>query len=194
MLVAASHGHRKVVSALITANAQVDGVSGSTSALCMAVTKGFDGLVSDLIQAGADIDKPCKGVGYGPLHIAAHTANLKIISMLVMADAQVNMAAEDGYTPLLAAAQDGNAAVVSALIQANADVNQPETSIGASPLYIGAEHGHLPVVAALLKANAQVDQATNFGKTPFDVASHNGHHKVARALSKAAGKRRKAEL
>jgi ankyrin repeat protein len=87
------------------------------SALMLVSLKGNRELAERLIKKGADINK----TGWTPLHYAASTGQVAIISLLLENSAYIDAESPNGTTPLMMAAMYGTPAAVSFLLQEGAD-------------------------------------------------------------------------
>jgi len=87
------------------------------SPLMMAALKGQKDLADKLIKKGADINK----TGWTPLHYAASSGHLAIISLLLENSAYIDAESPNGTTPLMMAAMYGTPAAVKLLLQEGAD-------------------------------------------------------------------------
>ena len=83
--------------------------------------------------------------GRTPLHCAASSDHLAVVTALLDAKANVNAAMKNGFTPLYIAAQKGHLDVVNALRDEGANVNAVIPG-GETPLHMAARNGHLDVV------------------------------------------------
>ena len=94
--------------------------------------------------------------GYGQALLAACEKNdVKTVSLLMTAGADVNKADIDGWTPLLVASDKGRTEIVKLLIEKGADVNKPENILGMTPLNWAAYRGHKEIVKLLIAAGAK---------------------------------------
>ena len=87
------------------------------SPLMMACLKGQLELARQLIERGADVNKP----GWAPLHYAATNGHLEIMEMLLDQNAYIDAESPNGSTPLMMAALYGTTAAVKLLLDAGAD-------------------------------------------------------------------------
>lgn len=87
------------------------------SALMLASLQGLTELCVQLIDKGADVNKP----GWAPLHYAATNGHLAVMRLLLEHDAYIDAESPNGTTPLMMAAQYGTQAAVVLLLEAGAD-------------------------------------------------------------------------
>lgn len=87
------------------------------SPLMLAALKGLAGFCQQLIDKGADVNKP----GWTPLHYAATNGHLEIMTLLLDKYAYIDAASPNGTTPLMMAAHYGTPAAVKLLLEAGAD-------------------------------------------------------------------------
>ena len=183
LLHGAGGGHRGVVQALIKAGINLDMRSrlmGAT-ALGLAAQAGHLDIVSDLVMAGASVNK-LDAQGVPPVFHLCRNAQPAAVQLLIDHNADVNIASKRlGETPLTGACISGSLPTVQALIKAGANVNHHEYESGFTPLMLAASRGHKDIVVALLEAGADV-QATRSrdGKvTARDQALLNKHVALA---------------
>ncbi len=106
-----------------------------------------------------------------------------VVERLLMAEADVNAADNNGWTALHMAVKGGHLEVINRLLTANADVNAPATCGNSrTALQTAVERGHLEVIHRLLTANVNVNAANNFGETALHVAAREGHLEVVKRL------------
>ena len=121
---------------------------------------------------------------YTALIVGSHFARKKAVELLLKANANINIQAENGITPLYAASSNGHSDIVSVLLKANADPNI-QVNDGATPLIIASQRGHFNVVSILLENNADPNHQAVIGGTPLYTASCEGHTKIVDLLLKA---------
>jgi serine/threonine-protein phosphatase 6 regulatory ankyrin repeat subunit B len=177
-MLASIKGHDQVVESLLKVNADVNiqGMKGVT-ALILACMVGHDELhmlVKATIQDNSD-----EGTA---LMRASHD---QVVELLLKANADVNVQANNGTTALMLASDNGHDQVVELLLKANADVNV-QANNGTTALMLASDNGHDQVVELLLGANADVNvQDKNNRGTALMRASLNGHDQVVELLLKA---------
>ena len=91
------------------------------NALMLAALRGHAGLLRQLVERGAEVNKP----GWTPLHYAAthpEPASVEMVELLLEHFAYIDAASPNDSTPLMMAARYGTAASVRLLIDAGADV------------------------------------------------------------------------
>ena len=87
------------------------------SALMLASLRGLTELSKQLIDLGADVNKP----GWTPLHYATTNGHLALMKLLLEQYAYIDATSPNGTTPLMMAAQYGTSAAVKLLLEAGAD-------------------------------------------------------------------------
>lgn len=87
------------------------------SPLMLASLQGLAAVCQQLIEKGADVNKP----GWAPLHYAATHGHLAVMTLLLDNDAYIDAASPNGTTPLMMAAHYGTPSAVQLLLEAGAD-------------------------------------------------------------------------
>ena len=108
-----------------------------------------------LRDAGANLEASSYYAGYRPLHFAANSASVELVSLLVQARVNVDATDRGGATALHLAARKGAADCVEVLLAAGADVDARD-NFGRTPLDIaifGWKHRLLPL---FLRAGAKL--------------------------------------
>uniref|UniRef100_A0A803XV01 CASK interacting protein 2 n=1 Tax=Meleagris gallopavo TaxID=9103 RepID=A0A803XV01_MELGA len=131
--------------------------------------------------------------GFSALHHAALGGSLDLISLLLEAQATVDIKDSNGMRPLHYAAWQGRVEPVRLLLRAAASVNMASLD-GQIPLHLSAQYGHYEVVAqlllnshlcvALLEGQSKDATDPNY-TTPLHLAAKNGHKEIIRQLLKA---------
>uniref|UniRef100_A0A8C0BFV6 Caskin-2 n=1 Tax=Buteo japonicus TaxID=224669 RepID=A0A8C0BFV6_9AVES len=144
--------------------------------------------------------------GFSALHHAALGGSLDLISLLLEAQATVDIKDSNGMRPLHYAAWQGRVEPVRVLLRASASVNMASLD-GQIPLHLSAQYGHYEVVSespappahplqvaqlllnshlcvALLEGQSKDATDPNY-TTPLHLAAKNGHKEIIRQLLKA---------
>lgn len=87
------------------------------SPLMLASLKGLTEICQQLIDKGADVNKP----GWTALHYAATHGHLAVMTLLLDKHAYIDAASPNGTTPLMMAAGYGTPAAVTLLLEVGAD-------------------------------------------------------------------------
>lgn len=87
------------------------------SPLMLAALRGLTEICLQLIELGADVNKP----GWTALHYAASNGHLQVMSLLLDQHAYIDAASPNGTTPLMMAARYGSFAATKLLLEAGAD-------------------------------------------------------------------------
>ncbi|XP_019636244.1 PREDICTED: ankyrin repeat domain-containing protein 17-like [Branchiostoma belcheri] len=179
---AAKNGHHETVTALLTADADVNARDDEEwTALHLAALKGHHETVTALLTAAADVNAR-NDKEWTALHLAAFKGHHETVTALLTAGAEVNARNDKQRTPLHQAAQNGHHKTVSALlVTAGADVN-PRNNEQITPLHMAAHKGHHETVSALLTAGADVNAQDDEQKTPLCRAAENDHHETVTVL------------
>ena len=113
------------------------------------------------------------------LNYAAIYNNLDIVKLLVKADANLEIANEDGQTPLYSAVLHGNIEIVKFLIDSGANINTAESISHYSPLHLALFcpdlHGfnvdthknYFNIATLLIKSGANLDAETSLHRSPL---------------------------
>ena len=127
------------------------------------------------------------------LHVACAKNDVKTVSLLITADADVNTNDKDGRTPLHEAAINGHTVAVKLLIEKGADVNKADED-GKTPLYKAFEKGHTEIAKLLIAAGADVNKANKNGITPLHRASLYDHTEIVKLLIAKGADVNKADM
>ncbi|NXY07240.1 CSKI2 protein, partial [Pteruthius melanotis] len=119
--------------------------------------------------------------GFSALHHAALGGSLDLISLLLEAQATVDIKDSNGMRPLHYAAWQGRVEPVRVLLRAAASVNTASLD-GQIPLHLSAQYGHYEVSEMLLQHQSNPCLINKAKKTPLDLACEFGRLKVAQLL------------
>ena len=126
----------------------------------LAANRGDTVALRRLLDAGADVDVPCKD-----------TTGVDRDTF------------ERSRTPLLVAAAGGHEAAALLLVERGADVNARNSFGGATALVEAARTGQVKLVAALLGRGAKLNARDRFdGMGTLAAAAHKGHVGIVRRL------------
>jgi uncharacterized protein len=125
LLLALQEPSLKVVAALLAwPQTQVESRNAADeSPLMLASLKGLTDVVRQLVEKGADVNKP----GWAPLHYAATHGHLDIMALLLENHAYIDASSPNGSTPLMMAALYGTPSAVKLLLEAGADPDLKNT-------------------------------------------------------------------
>ncbi|XP_035998234.1 caskin-2 isoform X6 [Fundulus heteroclitus] len=119
--------------------------------------------------------------GFSALHHAALTGTTELLSLLLEAQATVDIKDINGMRPLHYAAWQGKSDSVLLLLRGGASVNAPSHD-GQIPLHLSAQYGHYEVSEMLLQHQSNPCLMNKAKKTPLDLACEFGRLKVAQLL------------
>lgn len=134
-----------------------------------AAQRNCAGVISILVDSGANINATIAGSQTTPLHWAANSGSAESVRLLLQKGAKVNAIAKNGFTALHFAAKNNNAESIDALLKAGADINALDRDF-STPLHIAAKANATDAVRALLQANAKTGLLDNKGHSAFDLA------------------------
>ena len=154
-------GQRDAALAQIRENADVNERSvDGTTALHWAAHHGDLGLVTELLEYGADADV-VNDYGATPMSAAAVEANPAIVAALLDAGADVESANAEGQTALMVVARTGRVETAALLLEHGADPNATENWGGQSALMWAAAQSQPDMIRLLLEHGAE---ANGFGR------------------------------
>ena len=143
LIVACEGGKINVVSTLLQAGANPNKIdkNGKTS-LSVSIKGNHVNIISMLVKAGAN--------GTASLISASENGNTSMLSALLLAGIDPNVADSNGRTPLIAACEDGLGNSVFVLLQAGANPNIAD-NYGRTPLTVATTNNHTEIVIQLLE-------------------------------------------
>jgi ankyrin repeat protein len=116
-----------------------------------------------------------------PLHVAAESGQMKVVTLLLDANAYINVRDGNGHTPLFLAATAGHTDVVMQLLARGADVNIQD-DLGKTLLHWVAGAGDKNLANLLLGRGARVNALTKDNRTPLFFAAAEGQKKMVELL------------
>ncbi|KAJ5071893.1 ankyrin repeat and protein kinase domain-containing protein [Anaeramoeba ignava] len=146
------------------------------SALHYAALNGFDKIVENLLERGANIN--IKNHGDTPLIIACNFGHKRVVKKLLARGANVNQA-NNGNTPLLTACIRGFPDIAEELLKKEAIVDFP--NYGFTALHAVSMLGDLNMLKLLIEYKADVNKQ-NMGDTTLAIAARNGHFDIVEIL------------
>lgn len=171
---AAQAGDRDAVAKLRELGLPIDGrdAQGCT-ALLRAAGGGFEGIVSDLLAAGADAGLSAR-TGATPLSAAVSRGFERVVAMLVAHGVDIDQALPGGATPLMVACALGNDHLVQVLLVRGASA-LAQDEIGNTALHAAAQFAFaaddaiasLRMFDRLLDAGSPIDAPNRDGQTPL---------------------------
>lgn len=203
LLIACESGRAEAATCLLEAGADVAACRhpGGETALHAAAAFGQEALASELIEAGADVDACCRSQSYddqlghhaigSPLHLAALNNRAEIVSLLLKAGAQRDLAGPDGRQALHYAAARGAVAALEVLLAAGADPDAGEhrrlegATLDLGPLHYAVLNGQESAAAMLLCYGAdplRVEHAS--GESALQMAERDGDPALAGLLAR----------
>ena len=134
-----------------------------------------------------DSDLPDLDDYTSPLTVASGEGHVKIVQLLLEADAEVEGFWEPTFTwtPLSTASQRGHSEIVRLLLKAAANPNGLRQQGASKPLCLAATAGEPSIVRMLLEADADKDTVDRDGETALCKASREGHMEAARLFLNA---------
>ncbi|KJR86520.1 uncharacterized protein SPSK_02256 [Sporothrix schenckii 1099-18] len=144
-----------------------------------------------LLRRGADIHHVTaafdKTTTY--LDLAVQSDSTAIVSRLLLANADPNVAAANGRTPLHAAASaaHGELEVVALLLRHGADVHARTTDRHSQALHMAVRAGRADMCFHLMKSGAQVNAPLRSGVTPVMLAVYFNNQSMLRFLMSKGG-------
>ena len=154
--------HGSIVVLLLKAGADANAnPSDGESALYLAAQRGFDFVVKQLLEAGADPDlKYIDTLCQTPLQIASFNKHEDVVKLLLEGGANVNAAGAWNASALFFAVWQGNLSIVERLLQHGADANNrslPPHGRSLSVLDVAVKYGHQAVRERLERALTEME-------------------------------------
>ncbi len=139
------------------------------------------GLIELLVKKGVSLNCCDETDGITPLLAACMEKQDELITFLLDAGADVNMADKNDGTPLMVASQAGRVPLVRFFLKKGARVNCANNE-GNTALHLACFMGHTEVVKLLLQAGADVSIKNNMSGNAFRIAIDRKTNEIARLL------------
>ncbi|MBC7910089.1 MAG: ankyrin repeat domain-containing protein [Pyrinomonadaceae bacterium] len=156
-----------------------------STALAVAVSKGYSRLVKILLNAGADVNAK-NSSGQTALMSLSSETTARIIWELIDAGAKIDLQDNSKKTALIHAAEYADVKVVKALLDAGAPVDARDED-ERTALMTAADAGNADNVSALLQAGATVNLRDEDGETALGLARDDDHDEVVKILESYGG-------
>jgi ankyrin repeat protein len=175
---AADRQDTQMIGLLLKAGAKTN--AGSAIPLVLACENANDAIVSELLDAHADVNAH-RADGVTAFHLCAARAGARNVVRMVESGASLEAADSEGQTPLMFAASAGNVDNLDVLISVSANVNAAAKS-GFTPLFFAAKSKDPEVVQQLLDFGANVGYSAPDGTTALQLAMYDNDVPVATLL------------
>eukprot|EP01134_Creolimax_fragrantissima_P006416 CFRG6416T1 len=147
----------------------------SRTPLHVAARGGHEDCVKLLIDNGAENDRTA-------LHNAASKGHDLVVRRLIIEDASVNLADEEGDTPLHLASRGDHLAIVRLLLAAGADINASNEN-GWTATHLAAQSASLECVQSLVAEQPDLTLLDGDGETAVEIARKEGKLDIAEYLA-----------
>jgi len=156
---------RKILSK--NANLELKRYEDECTPLMLAAAYGYEDVVLQLLEAGAEVN--ADSLGGGGLHRAGADGHSDVVRLLLEYGANVDDTDQSSQTPLMTTSVGGHLECVKAILAAGANVNHQSNS-GFTALIYAARFGHVDVVRTLIESGADISLTDVEGNGPFEHA------------------------
>ncbi len=139
-----------------------------TTPLMLATARGHLEMMSELIDAGADVNEVDK-LGDTAIHYAVATNRLQAAQLLMKRGARVVSQREDGISGLMQAVQIGSFDMIKTLTADREALNQPADD-GWTALYFAIRRADPQILTWLLEHGACINTFDTYRQTPLQFA------------------------
>jgi ankyrin repeat protein len=176
---ACADGSLDIATVLVDAGADVNLKSPQGFApLFAAIQNNHKPVVEYLLSKGVHIDEKNGKLGLTALHKACINGSLDIATVLVDAEADINVKDESGFTPFYSAVHNHHIPVIKYLLSKRARINEKNGPNDDTVLNRACVTGSLEIVKILVNAGADINAVNKQGKTPLDFAVEKNHQSV----------------
>ena len=171
------------VRSLIAAGEDVQEKVRGDYPLNIAATYGPAGMVTVLLDAGADIERPGRD-GLRPLHNAMALGHRDIVELLIQKGAMVDAKDRRGRTPLhtFAATGGSDLEIARMLLAAGADPKIEDEEYHETSLNFAVEYGNLELGKLLIAAHVDVNHRNVDGWSALHFAAHHLRYEFVKEL------------
>ncbi|MEE8154255.1 MAG: ankyrin repeat domain-containing protein [Phycisphaerales bacterium] len=154
----------------------VSGVSGSATPIVIAAILGHSEVISELVEAGADVNQALHNAsnpslnGATPLILMATTVETNMLRLLVVAGADIEAVNDDGFNALFVAVSTECRECIEQLLRLGADPNSRLAKGAMTPLSFAAATKSPEIVKALLDGGADPRLRLTSGDTALGLA------------------------
>ena len=135
-----------------------------------------------LIESGATCDLRSKDRGETPLYIAARNGRTETLKAFLNANADMQVANDDGWKPIHAATEHSHMQALTCLLEAGCQVSPQTTPALMTPLHQAIANRKYEIIELLLRHNASMDAMDRFGNAPMHAAARTGQYGVLTKL------------
>lgn len=182
LIAAIQHNHRDVADYLIALEG-IDYMASNVYSHCpliLAAWKGWDGMVTWLLDQGSPVDIADR-FGFTSLHSAVKTGHAGVVKLLLERKASVNTENNFKRTPLQTAIEEELEEIAEILMVGGADPTK-YTAGCKSPIALACQLGSEKIVKLLLQAGVDVNCRDKDGRTPMTLALDRDHDGVVEIL------------
>ncbi len=131
--------------------------------------------ITELIEAGANINAVTTVQKETPLHIAVRYGHKEVAELLLNKGANVNAVERRKWTPLHTAVKSGKVQVAELLLDRGANVNAVD-NLDMTPLHFALKYNREELVRLLLDRGANVNAVDKKGRTPLSIVASDDYH------------------
>ncbi|OAB82242.1 ankryin [Wolbachia endosymbiont of Laodelphax striatellus] len=131
--------------------------------------------ITELIEAGANINAVTTVQKETPLHIAVRYVHKEVAELLLNKGANVNAVERRKWTPLHTAVKSGKVEVAELLLDRGANVNAVD-NLDMTPLHFALKYNREELVRLLLDRGANVNAVDKKGRTPLSIVASDDYH------------------
>lgn len=137
------------------------------------------------VESGASTANVPNAEGSYPIHIACKNSNVKVVQLLLDANAKLKIQDSSKRYPLHIACELGNYELVDLILSRGPRIILETNEQGETPLLLCCRLGHHPLVQLLLSKGANVQITDSRGRTPLWYIAQKPNLSLAEALAKA---------